>query len=67
MNNTSTMVGQPVSYAANAESDRSFRSNRKSEVMSVAKVWAKAGFCPVVYAIGNDAQGRVTCDHIEIK
>ena len=67
MNANSTMVGQPVSYAANAENNRSFQSNRKSEVMSVAKVWAKAGFCPVVYAIGDDAQGRVTCNPIEIK
>jgi hypothetical protein len=67
MNATSTMVGQPASYEVNANSNRSFHSSRKSEVMSVAKAWMKAGFAPQVYAIGEDAEGRVTCDRVAIK
>ena len=66
MNATSTMVGKPVSYEVNASNDRSFSSARKSEVMAVAKAYRRQGLSPVVYAIGDDAEGRVTCDQIAI-
>ena len=66
MNATSKMVSKPVSYEVNTSNDRSFQSTRKSEVMAVAKAYRRQGLSPVVYAIGDDAEGRVTCDQIEI-
>jgi hypothetical protein len=54
-------------YEVNADGDRSFASGSKAKVMSVAKAWRKQGHGPQVYAIGSDADGRVTCDRIELK
>jgi hypothetical protein len=54
-------------YEVNADGDRSFASRSKAAVMSVAKAWKKQGHGPQVYAIGNDADGRVTCVRIDIK
>ena len=61
------MTTTKKNYEVNADGDRSFASGRKAAVMSVAKAWRRQGHRPQVYAIGSDAEGRVTCDRIEIK
>jgi len=54
-------------YEVNADGNRSFASRLKAEVVSVAKAWRRQGHGPQVYVIGEDAEGRVTLDRINIK
>jgi hypothetical protein len=61
------MKATKKTYEVNADGNRSFASGRKASVMSVAKAWRRQGHGPQVYAIGNDSDGRVTCDRIDIK
>lgn len=55
-----TTAATSKSFEVNADGGRTFRSSDPGAVARVAVTWARGGFRPRAYTVGEDAEGRVT-------